>query len=535
MSTFYDEDEEELRLLEQYENEDLNQEDDAGHASDAIDSDLEDKILSMIQYESGLTKKKPGSQSRTATPITSTAQSPAPSPKVVYAPINTKESTKSSGLSAAHFLPLDNDSEDDLYVIDKSSDDDGEDDDDKDDSGHQEEGSNPSSELAATASDTNIIEPQITRFINLDDDDGYSLDESSDEEQSNLKLQELIKHRVNTNKSKSRLTEAPPMLCYNCYQLGHVRFQCTSCKECGGPKHPSYRCDALMYCLRCKKRGHGASGCLDAPTRRNCSFCNSQEHITAYCPIKLQSYVGEKPVKFQPTKYCYYCSQRGHYGDDCPDLPHYLISLHSVFSQYSLGDRHRNSREASPSPQQNRDFSEKARREKWPHFFTKNNDKSENNRYNGRHNSPIRNNNNNNNDDIFSRLGHNNKRRRYTDDVSSTSSNESRNRKGKGNKDRGRRAPTGGNSNSGNSNWKAINNNNNNAGSSSLPQPTRSGTVNVITNYQPSQQYETNFPRSNIPKPSSSGVIDLVGDESSGGGAYSKRKPRYHGGYNRKR
>lgn len=81
---------------------------------------------------------------------------------------------------------------------------------------------------------------------------------------------------------------------------------------------------------------------------------------------------------------------------------------------------------------------------------------------------------------------------------------------------------------SGNNNWKAVNN--------SLPQPTRSGTVNLNKKRQQQQQqnYDGDFPRGNgsdLPRPSSSGVIDLTKNDSGG---YSKRAPKYHGGYNRR-
>lgn len=80
---------------------------------------------------------------------------------------------------------------------------------------------------------------------------------------------------------------------------------------------------------------------------------------------------------------------------------------------------------------------------------------------------------------------------------------------------------------SGNNNWKAVN--------SSLPQPTRSGTVNLNKKRQ-QQNYDGDFPRGGgggdeLPRPSSSGVIDLTKSDSGG---YSKRTSKYHGGYNRR-
>jgi hypothetical protein len=63
-----------------------------------------------------------------------------------------------------------------------------------------------------------------------------------------------------------------------------------------------------------------------------------------------------------------------------------------------------------------------------------------------------------------------------------------------------------------------------------------SGKVNLNKKRQQQQQqnYDGDFPRGNgsdLPRPSSSGVIDLTKNDSGG---YSKRAPKYHGGYNRR-
>jgi hypothetical protein len=74
----------------------------------------------------------------------------------------------------------------------------------------------------------------------------------------------------------------------------------------------------------------------------------------------------------------------------------------------------------------------------------------------------------------------------------------------------------------------ALNNN-------TLPQPTRSGTVNVRNNNNSRHNngYEGDFPRGReAPRPSSSGVIDLTADDSS---SNNRRGPKYHGGYKRNR
>ncbi len=280
----------------------------------------------------------------------------------------------------------------------------------------------------------------------------------------------------------------------------------------------------------------------------------------------MHVYENEKPSKTKPVAYCYNCTSKGHYGDECPDLPKYLQTVPSAFSQLSLssGNRFDPKKTLKSSAAS---FSQSANHQRWS-------DSS-------RESSPRRNNYGNNNN------GNSYKKRRYNDsdneynngnsyknnykNGSSSSRDNDRDYKKKGNANSYKDNSAGGkrrrtdlddsrsnldnfftpaknsnkkkgkepqhnntyNGKSGNSNWKAMNN-------STLPQPTRSGTVNMNNNKgkgdrQSQQDYSGDFPRgngSNLPKPSSSGVIDLTKDDDNNG--YSKRGPKYHGGYNRR-
>ncbi|KAI8098103.1 uncharacterized protein B0P05DRAFT_568060, partial [Gilbertella persicaria] len=170
----FEEDEEELELLRQYEDKALDADEDEGHSSDGMDSDLEDKIMSMVQYGSGISKKKP----IPAPPKPETRVDPA----VVYAPTETDEKKKSE-FSASNELQLQEDDESDEPDLYKSNNSESEDD-------HL-------SSLDTTAKTTTVAaEPTVTRYINLDDKQYIEDQETSEEEaELGLKLQELIEEQ----------------------------------------------------------------------------------------------------------------------------------------------------------------------------------------------------------------------------------------------------------------------------------------------------------------------------------------------------
>lgn len=132
-----------------------------------MDSDLEDKIMSMVQFN-----KK--------TPI---AEKPE-EPKVVYAPIGDNAEKQKTKFSSANELQLSEEEEE------GEEGEEGEEDSDAEDIGTLE---NP-----PTPEDSDIVmQPQVTRYINLDEKH-YMDDEETDEEEAelNAKLQDLIDEQV---------------------------------------------------------------------------------------------------------------------------------------------------------------------------------------------------------------------------------------------------------------------------------------------------------------------------------------------------
>ncbi|KAG2207234.1 hypothetical protein INT47_012287 [Mucor saturninus] len=516
----FSDDEDELELLRQYGDRDLHADDDEGHSSDDMDSDLEDKIMSMVQFN----KKVPS------------VEKPE-EPKVVYAPIGDNAEKQDTNFSSANELQL-------------SEKEEGEEDSDAEDIGTLE---NPS-----TPEDTDIVmQPQVTRYIDLGDK-RYMDDEETDEEEAelNAKLQDLIDEQISKRQSRVKYVNKPIRVCFGCHQPGHDRRDCNLCGDCGGPKHADSRCVGFRYCGRCKMRGHNQADCTNPRVSKSCQVCYMSYHNALNCPSLLHVYENESPPSRIPTAYCYYCTEKGHYGDDCPDLPKYLTTVPSVFSYLSLTEGSRfdpkkqmksSASSFSASSTSHQRWSDSSRESSPRRNNDYSNDRGFNNgaykrRYNDSDNESNKRNRYNDRYDDSDHYEQEKKKtykgnikpssykddsaggkRRRTDIVDNSRSNldnfftSEKKKKGKDNYNYSGK--------SGNNNWKAVNN--------SLPQPTRSGTVNLNKKRQ-QQNYDGDFPRGNgsdLPRPSSSGVIDLTKSDSGG---YSKRAPKYHGGYNRR-
>jgi hypothetical protein len=272
----------------------------------------------------------------------------------------------------------------------------------------------------------------------------------------------------------------------------------------------------------------------------------------------LHTYVGEVAAKTTPTAWCYNCTARGHYGDECPVLPQYKITIPSAFSKLSLGLGSRfdpkKAKKASSSSYQGGYTS---KHQRWSDSSREGSPRYDNHGSNHHDKKRAKHKYNNDSDDDYSSKYNSSNRANSSTSISSKNSNK---KKHNNNNDQGlngffsNQLPPSSknkqNSRSGNNNWKAMNNN-------SLPQPTRSGTVNV-NSYSNSRQQRQNygdFPRgnnnnnnsnnnhnNNLPRPSSSGVIDLTVSNNngnsrggSGGNEYTNRRPKYHGGYSRNR
>ncbi|KAK4521435.1 uncharacterized protein ATC70_012050 [Mucor velutinosus] len=560
----YDDDEEELELLRQYEDKDL-AEDDDNKSSDDMDSDLEDKIMSMVQYGSGISKKKAPAPvlPSTKTQDVSPSEQNNVQPKVVYAPVDSDiEDPQKTAVSSANIYQIDeSDSEDDAPSKAVYSDED----EDEDEEREEEEDIGVPELTADIPAKKTIDQPQVTRFINLDEEEKrYMDDEDTSEEEAELesKLQQLIDDQIYNRQSKRRFQERPVRVCFNCHTPGHERIDCKICMDCGMLKHKDSRCVGARYCSKCKFRGHNAIDCTNARTYESCRHCGATYHHSDMCPSLLHTYVGEVPAKSTPVAWCYNCTERGHYGDECPDLPQYKTTLPSAFSNLSLGlgsrfdpkkakkssssyhgstytaNKHQrwsdSSRESSPR-YDHRDSKKRSR-----YSYNDSDDDYSNSRYTRRDNaSSSKHSNNGNNSKKRQKVNNQGLDGFFSHQQQQASSSSSRNNNNSKQNNNGR---------SGNSNWKAMNNN-------SLPQPTRSGTVKVNSYSRQQQQQQRqdfgDFPRGNnntnsLPRPTSSGVIDLTGESNNsnknsnrgggGGGEYSSnRKPKYHGGYSRNR
>lgn len=310
---------------------------------------------------------------------------------------------------------------------------------------------------------------------------------------------------------------------------------------CGAPKHGNdNRCSGLRYCTNCKLRGHLNFECENDTCKSNCRLCNMSYHHWSCCPSLVHVYTNEIPPKRIPQAYCYSCAQKGHYGDECPRRSYYLSEMPSVFSKLSLErgsrfDPKKTMRESASS------FSKyQNSHQRWSDSSRESSPRREysNDRGKQRGNQSYT----DDSDDGYSRRkkrkndysnekekGYKYKYTSALDQYFDKGKKNGGNSKGSGSNTKGgvTKKSSSTSKHSGNSNWKSLKQN-------FLPQPTRSGIVNVNTsnNNKQSQGYEADFPRGGgLPRPSSSGVIDLTDDSISAG----KRAPKYRGGYKRNR
>ncbi|KAI8975091.1 hypothetical protein BDF20DRAFT_876851 [Mycotypha africana] len=519
-------DEEELELLRQYEENNPNASDRESQASDEIDSDLEDKIMSLVHYQTGVVDSAPPPSK----PAPETVSIPEPyvrikdlskekafeksAPKVVYAPIDVN-GTGVSNYSANAELQLDEPNSDvEMYEVDSSE-------------GSEEEGEIRSSEEEGLTSDLSVqsspeediadeeldkgnnieetmhVAPKVTRVIDMDEDPLVEDEKVTvTEREVNLGVKDLIEEQARSN--FLRMYDRGP--CHSCWQRGHYATNCPNCRRCGGPKHG--RCAGADYCYKCKQRGHFQEDCVNPKENEPCKRCKAFDHQTNYCPSIYIVYKGKGQPQTQFRPYCFFCGRKGHYGDDCPSKSS-KPNFYPYRQSNNANDFSRNSRYQS----QHRRFKE-----------SDYDDGSQSSVYSDSGSS------------LASKRRKNKKRRRQEDDNTPESRADYRNdRVEKRNKANDSaldaffvpsQRSNYNTRRSGNMNWRAINEMN------MLPQPTRSGTVDFN---QQTTGFETDFPRSNpsLPKPTSSGVIDLTGMDGTSSSS-SQRKPKYHGGYKRR-
>ncbi|KAG2223069.1 hypothetical protein INT45_008270 [Circinella minor] len=568
----FEEDEEELELLRQYESQNNYGDKQDTASEEELDSDTEDKIMSLIHYSSGLKKKKQSQvqiqtvhslpRQRTTSPIINTTTPDDLDSKVNETSIAPKRSISDQSDAfvfntiQAQAKSIDNNNDDDSSFYDGSSDSDNEygdtanysEEEDEgisdDDSGLTEkdnlkgdEKENYDSDVDGST-DNHLHEnrPSVTRIINLDEESPSYIDdeEETDEElELNNKLQDLIQDQ---------------------------------CAECGEFKH-EYRCNSLIYCNNCKRRGHTQRDCeypREASTM--CSRCRSSDHTSSQCPTIVHTYIkldNPTPPSEPIARYCYSCGSQYHYGDECPTIPDHLRQFRTPFS---IDSTRRDQRFISETPSRGSSSSEYRR-----NYSSER--RSGDSRRGGRERE--RDHSRDDLDDFFgdrtSRYGRqqqqqnsqqyngNNRRREESNSshhhqpVAQIQRNRNRHqhepypnsreqREQVRNQPRKQPSPPVSQS-SYRGSYNNSNNNNNNHNNTQLqrgtgsnnwnaiPQPTRSGTMNVNNAArQQRQQHAMDFPRGNsnvngLPRPSSSGVIVPQVNKQTGS--------RYRGGYRR--
>ncbi|ORZ13203.1 hypothetical protein BCR42DRAFT_493273 [Absidia repens] len=487
----YDDDEEDLALLQQYEEEDANS------SNDDLDSDLEDKIMSAVQYETDAAQPWPTKAQQQQEQDEKTQQEAIPkngqlATRSIIPPI---DMTKPASDTARP----DSSSDDDSSISSYNGDD------------HSIENDDS---LGNNNIESNLIAPPIIRHIDLNiTDKQLQQDDSTDDEEKalNHELQELIDQQIRNRKQKQQSFRKSKQLpfCFSCLAPGHIQRDCSLCNECGGEKHPNIRCPGAFYCHRCKERGHLAMDCRNNRCYDSCRHCGEDYHASQCCPTLVHVYRDQVSPKLKVTRYCYNCGGKGHYGDECPTLPESSQSQQSVFSFSSLSISHdprRHDRDHNHGQYHHRSSNSSSKRPRHHSSSESRHRHSTHHRWDDRSDSdsdrpakrPIR----------RDRTKEMNKQR-FDDRLPARKYDrqETSNSKKHGSWNGQQQTSDSKERGSGNNNWKALK-----GTSSSSSSRAERGT-----------RIENDFPR-NLPKPSFSGVIDTEP---------ASRRPRYTGGYNR--
>ncbi|CAO3583760.1 unnamed protein product [Absidia cylindrospora] len=492
----YDDNEEDLALLQQYEEEDANS------SNDDLDSDLEDKIMSAVQYETNAAQPWPTTaqqqqQQHGKTQQGSISKNGQLAPQ---SPIPSVDMTKPASDTARP----DFSSGDDSSISSSSGDDNSIENDDSPGNNNIE---------------SNLSAPPIIRHIDLNiTDKQLQQDDSTDDEEKvlNHELQELIDQQIRNRKQKQLSFRKPKQLpfCFSCLAPGHIQRDCSLCNECGGEKHPNIRCPGAFYCRRCKERGHLAMDCTNNKCYDSCRHCGEDYHSSQCCPTLVHVYRNQVPPKVTVARYCYNCGGKGHYGDECPTLPESSQSQQSVFSFSSLSISHdprRHDRDHSHGKHHLRSSTSSSKRPRHHSSSESRQHHSTHQRWDDRSDSdsdrPAK--------SLTSRgRKKETNRQRFEDRLIARKARkhehqETSNSKKHGSWNGKQQTSDSKERGSGNNNWKAL------KGISSSSSSKR----------EPGTKIENDFPR-NLPKPSFSGVIDTEPAPTS-------RRPRYTGGYNR--
>ncbi|KAK5108682.1 hypothetical protein LTR62_008087 [Meristemomyces frigidus] len=123
--------------------------------------------------------------------------------------------------------------------------------------------------------------------------------------------------------------------CLSCGKEGHMHTTCPDhiCTHCIGD-HFSKSCPTNRKCRRCRQRGHDQETCTARPTYAGgpndpCDHCG-KDHAEEECSYLWRSYHHDPVTAIRIAEgdlivSCYNCAASTHWGDDCPDLPHYVL------------------------------------------------------------------------------------------------------------------------------------------------------------------------------------------------------------------
>ncbi|TKA59772.1 hypothetical protein B0A55_12224 [Friedmanniomyces simplex] len=129
-------------------------------------------------------------------------------------------------------------------------------------------------------------------------------------------------------------------LCLSCAEPFHMDSICPAhtCAHCGTiDEHFSGACPTNHKCGKCRERGHAANTCPRRPVQGGkagdaCDICGRTGHVEEECS-GLWRTIGkvdpERPAHTIPAKAmqkaCYNCGSSSHWGDDCTELPDFIL------------------------------------------------------------------------------------------------------------------------------------------------------------------------------------------------------------------
>ncbi|KAL1918188.1 uncharacterized protein VTP21DRAFT_3454 [Calcarisporiella thermophila] len=187
--------------------------------------------------------------------------------------------------------------------------------------------------------------PLRTQVIDIDEEptpDNSEAERSGNEFDDNVEFgrkRRSIRYYVTPEDEKFRKAK----VCFTCGGEGHDSLECTLCKRCGASGHNVKNCPySARTCYRCLRRGHESADCPEDRRSSKCARCGSYQHHSDECHYIWRDYTftpTETPTE-PVVRWCYNCAQSGHYGDHCPDSSRFMyrsdVTIVTAFSEENL-------------------------------------------------------------------------------------------------------------------------------------------------------------------------------------------------------